>query len=152
MTDHENPQPIRGRCLCGAVEFALTPPTDFFAHCHCQSCRLAHGAGLTSWTSVPLDRFTVLGGAERISWYRSSECIEWGFCGICGSSMLYRAVREGHPESPRLDRMYVTVASLLDPMDREPQAHVSYEERVPWLQFTDSVPKHRGKTDERIDE
>ena len=70
---------------------------------------------------------------------------------MCGSSMLYRADKEGHPESPHLDRMYVTVANLVDPMDRTPTAHVSYEERVGWLDFADDVPKHRGKTDERID-
>ncbi len=60
---------LEGGCLCGAVRFSLTPPTDFVAHCHCQSCR---------------------------------------------------------------------------------RAHVSYEERVPWLSFKDGLPKHRGKSDETL--
>ena len=66
--------------------------------------------------------------------------------------MLYRADQEGHPESPNLDRMYVTVASLVDPMDQDPKVHVSYEERVAWMQYKDGLPKHRGKTDEQMDE
>ncbi len=144
--------PIRGRCLCGTVQFQLTPPTDFVAHCHCQSCRLAHGAPLVTWTSVPLDRFELMCPEDEILWYRSSEWIEWGSCRHCGSSMLYRANREGHPESPRLDRMYVTAASLIDPLDREPDAHVSYEERVPWHRFSDELPKYRGKTGETMTE
>lgn len=141
---------IRGRCLCGAVQFALEPPTDFCAHCHCQSCRLAHGAAFVTWTSVPSDRFAFVSGEEQVSWYRSSSAILWGFCNICGSSMLYRADREGHPEAPKLDRMYVTAASLIDPIDKEPKAHVSYEEKLSWLNMPDAIPKHRGKTDETL--
>lgn len=85
-----------------------------------------------------------------MGWYRSSECILWGFCTRCGSSMLYRADREGHPESPKTDRMYVCVGSLVDPLDREPAVHVSYEERLPWVCGRDGLPKHRGKTDETL--
>ena len=143
-------EPIRGRCLCGAVQFRLRPPTDFSAHCHCHSCRLAHGAPFVTWTSVPVDRFELDCPEDAVRWYRSSEWILWGSCRTCGSSMLYRADRAGHPESPRLDRIYVTVASLIDPLDREPDAHVSYEEHVPWLRLTDGLPKHRGKTGETV--
>ena len=35
---------MTGRCLCGAVAFELTPPTDFLSICHCRSCRLSSGA------------------------------------------------------------------------------------------------------------
>ena len=146
------PTPIRGRCLCGAVEFQLTPPTDFVAHCHCQSCRLAHASAVTTWTSVSLDRFHLSTGEELLRWYRSSACIEWGFCSICGSSMLYRAVQEGHPESPRLNCMYVAVGSLIDPIDQAPRVHVSFEESVSWLHYGDELPKHRAKTDEEVED
>jgi hypothetical protein len=141
--------PIRGRCLCGAVAFELTPPTDFCSHCHCESCRLAHGAAFVTWTSVPLDRFRFTAGASRVTWYRSSATIEWGFCATCGSSSLYRADTAGHPETPKLDRMYVAVGSLLDPLDREPGAHVSFEERLPWMR-AHGLPAYRGKGVEPI--
>jgi len=132
------------------VQFELEPPTDFCAHCHCQSCRLSHGAAFVTWTSVPLERFAFVSGEEAVSWYRSSESILWGSCARCGSSMLYRADKAGHPESPKLDRMYVTAASLIDPLDREPAVHVSYEERLSWSRWHDGLPKHRGKTDETM--
>ncbi len=144
-------QEIRGRCFCGSIQFALTPPTDFCAHCHCESCRRSHAAAFVTWTSVPKERFRVLQGEELITWYRSSDCIEWGFCGTCGCSALYRATAEGHPEQPKVDRMYVAVGALDDDLDREPSAHVSYEERAAWLSDLDGLPKHRGKTDERMD-
>ncbi len=28
------PESIHGRCLCGAIEIELTPPTEFCSHCH----------------------------------------------------------------------------------------------------------------------
>lgn len=138
--------------MCGAVEFVLQPPTDFVAHCHCRSCRLAHGSPVTTWTSVPRDRFRFVKGRDAVNWYRSSRWIEWGFCSACGSSMLYRAVEEGHHEAPRLDAMYVAVGSLIDPIDRPARTHVSFEERVDWLAYNDDLPKLLGKTDRRIDE
>jgi len=101
---------------------------------------------------VPVERFAYARGEDRITWYRSSEWIEWGFCRECGSSMLYRANKEGHPEAPKVDRMYVAAGALFDPLDRDAQAHVSYEERVPWFTPGDDVPKYRGKTAERIDD
>lgn len=141
---------IRGSCSCGAVGFALTPPTDFCAHCHCRSCRKASGAAFLTWTSVPRDRFSLERGADSITWYASSETIEWGFCRICGTTLLYRAVAEGHAEAPRTGCVYVTVAALDDPLDRAPAAHVSFEERVPWHEPGDGLPRFEGKTDERL--
>jgi hypothetical protein len=142
---------IKGRCFCGSVEFSLVPPTDFVGHCHCESCRLSHGAPFVTWTSVPKDRFKLLRGEEVLHWYGSSEWIEWGFCSKCGSSMLYRVIKEGHPESPKTDRMYVSVGSLVDPLDSRPTAHFSYEEKYSWLAMEDGLPKFRRKTSELIE-
>jgi hypothetical protein len=30
---------------------------------------------------------------------------------------------------------------FIDPLDREPSAHVFYESHVPWLQVNDALPK-----------
>lgn len=148
MTERE---PIRGRCLCGAVQIQLEPPTDFLSICHCESCRLSHGAPGVAWTSVPLEQFRFVSGEEGVRWFRSSEWIRWGFCGECGSPMLYRADAEGHRDSPRLDRMYVSAACLAPPLDRELEGHLSYEEKLPWYPCADSLPKYRAKGLERLD-
>lgn len=151
MAEHLESGPgIRGGCLCGAVRFVLTPPTDFAAHCHCASCRRSHGAAFVTWTGVPDGRFAFIEGEDRVRWYDSSEWIRWGFCETCGSSMLYTVKAEGHPESPTIGRVYVAVGSLVDPLDREPSLHVSYDERVSWFHAHDRLPRYRGKTDERM--
>lgn len=137
----------RGSCGCGAVTYTLTGPTDFAAHCHCRSCRRFSGAAFLTWTSVPLARFASQG---EVRWYRSSAPILWGFCPSCGTTLFYRADSDGHPESPRTDAIYVTVGSLDDPLDRVPDAHVSFEEHVPWFEPGDDLPKWKGKMESRL--
>lgn len=140
----------KGNCFCGAVEFQIEFPTDFLAHCHCESCRRSHATPFVTWTSVPLEQFELLTGEDDLTWYRSSECIQWGFCGRCGSSMLYRADKDGHPEKPGLDRIYIS-AGCLNRLDRAPQSHVSFEERSELLAGFDEIPRYRGKTDDAFD-
>ncbi len=64
--------------------------------------------------------------------------------------MLYQAIKEGHPECPKTDRIYISVGNLIDAMDQVPQAHVSYEERLHWMKTHDNLPKYRGKTKETV--
>ena len=64
--------------------------------------------------------------------------------------MFYVADQDGHPDAPKLGHVYVSVGSLTSPVTQEPVSHVSYEERVPWHDPMDSLPKFRGKTDERL--
>jgi hypothetical protein len=120
------------------------------AHCHCRSCRLAHGAAFVTWTSAPLERFACREGEDDIRWYRSSPQIRWGFCRHCGSSMFYVADAEGHPESPTVGHIYVSVACLTSEFEERPSGHVSWEERVAWNEASPDLPRFRSKTNERI--
>jgi hypothetical protein len=104
---------------------------------------------MVAWTAVPHDRFAIT-GEPHVKWFRSSPTIEWGFCGECGSSLLYRAIAEGHHEKPKVDRMYVAVGCLEGELDRPPAVHVSFGERAPWHAVADDLPKYRGKGVERI--
>ena len=136
--------PIRGRCFCGDISFALRSPTETFTHCHCESCRRSHGAAFVSWTSVRSERFRYDAPHGQLRSYESSPDIVWQFCGRCGSP-LFQTTRH----SPGI--VYIAVAALMDPLDRPAQAHVSWEERVDWLQLDDGLPKVREKTSDRID-
>jgi predicted enzyme related to lactoylglutathione lyase len=130
------------------VRYRLTPPTDFVSHCHCHSCRAASGAAFLTWTSVPRARLDI-DGEPMLTWHRSSEGIRWGFCSTCGTTLFYLATGP-NPEGPHAARIYVTVGSLGDPIDRAPSAHVSYEERVAWFTPGDHLPRLEGKTDDPI--
>ena len=134
---------VQGRCFCGGVQFELTFPTDTCSHCHCESCRRAHGAAFTTWTSVSRIQFKLFSGENKIKRYRSSSAVHWSFCLNCGTSFLYE-----HDHVP--DRIWVTVASLAGPLDRKPDSHVSFEERVDWITVNDGLPKYREKSEERM--
>ena len=64
--------------------------------------------------------------------------------------MFYIADEEGHTDAAKVGHVYVSVGSLTGTFDTLPSAHVSYEERVGWIEANDSLPKFRGKTDERM--
>jgi hypothetical protein len=127
--------PIRGACMCGAVRFELMPPTDFFSHCHCASCRRAHGAAFVSWTSVPEKRFRWASGEDQVVGFASSDHATRTFCRRCGTRVTYVST-----EWP--GTVYVPVATLLDPMDRAPESHVNVREAVSWCALGDTLPRH----------
>ena len=83
----------QGSCLCGAIRLEITGPLGAPDACHCAQCRKQSGHFWAS-TDVPRDALTVH-GAERVSWYQSSEKVRRGFCGACGS-VLFWAVSYTH--------------------------------------------------------
>lgn len=134
---------VKGQCFCGAIQFELSFPTDFCSHCHCNSCRKAHGSAFVTWTSVPVNQFRFLSGVDKIKKYNSSADVRWGFCSTCGTSLLYE-----HARTP--NKVYVTVANLNGSLDRPPEEHVSFEEHADWFTVNDGLPKFRAKSDERM--
>ncbi len=133
---------MQGQCFCGAVRYRLIPPTDFAGHCHCQSCRSATGAPMVSWTSVPNEQFELLEGHERLRIYPSSPEVIWEFCNRCGTTLFYHS-------NENSDRTYVTVASLREPLDRDLESHVSFEEKPAWFDW--DLPRFYAKTELAVD-
>lgn len=128
---------LSGRCLCGRIRWRAPGPALWAGHCHCESCRRATSAPVTSFFGVPQNSVTWNG---ELSLYPSSPGAERGFCGHCGSQMFFRSER--WPEE-----IHLYAASLDDPTLFEPKAHYHYAERVPWLNVVDDLPKHDGSAD-----
>jgi hypothetical protein len=126
---------IEGGCLCGAVRFAITPPTLFFAHCHCRWCREAHGAAFVSWVGVAEERLRILPGSVRTSWYQSSPHSRRGFCPTCGTTLFFAS-------TICAGEVHVARAAIRSPMDRGPQCHVFHDQRVEWVELGDSLPRY----------
>ena len=127
----------RGSCLCGAVRFIATLPTKWVAHCHCTFCRRAHGAPLVTWAGFRTAQFALDPEGLAPSWYESSPGASRGFCPRCGSPMFFRSTRWP-------GEMHVARALFTDPLDRDPMAHVYYDDHVPWLAVNDALPKKPG--------
>ena len=84
----------RGSCLCGAVTYVSDGPARSVVACHCNQCRKATGHFMAA-TQVPSASLKV-SGVENMSWFKSSESAERGFCKVCGSQMFWREFDSGN--------------------------------------------------------
>jgi len=116
----------RGSCHCGAVRFVARFPSRFVAHCHCASCRRAHGAAFVTWAGFPSDQVALSAGAERLKVHESSPGTKRSFCGRCGTRVFFQSDRWP-------GETHVPLAAFDEPVDRPPQGHAFWDEHVAWL-------------------
>ena len=137
MAQGEGSDKVSGSCFCGAVRFEVAFPTLYCAHCHCSMCRRIHGAGFVTWFSVPLSQFKIRDGGDRLARHASSDHGTRSFCELCGSSLFCESTT--HP-----DNIDVVLANMDAAIDREPQMHVYFSDRAPWIETHDALPKLGG--------
>jgi hypothetical protein len=77
-----------GRCLCGGVQYTISGPLRGIVACHCSQCRRTSGH-FVAMTSCPLTALQVTRSGS-LTWYRSSEKAERGFCQVCGGNLFWR--------------------------------------------------------------
>lgn len=80
---------LKGRCLCGAIRFELSPPIRDVIVCHCRQCAQWTGYAVAA-TAVAPDNFKLISGEEALQWYAASDHAERGFCRDCGSSLFWK--------------------------------------------------------------
>lgn len=127
-----------GRCLCGATRFSFSGQPSAVLHCHCESCRRATSSPVTTFLTVTRAGLEFEGDAPGI--YSSTAGVERFFCRSCGSPM-------GYANAKYPDDFDVYAATLDDPTFVEPQFHAHHAERLPWIELTDTLPRHPHGSD-----
>jgi hypothetical protein len=112
-------------------------PSKWCAHCHCEKCRLAHGAGYVTWVGFDSDQFLLKAGDPHLRWFESSQGARRGFCSTSGSTMLFESERWA-------GETHVALACIRDPIDREPQAHAFFDSHVNWMPIDDALKIFAG--------
>ena len=136
----ETNQKASGRCFCGAVRFVVEMPTQFCGHCHCSMCRRMHGAGYVTWFAVPPSQFRLLSDPADLVRFASSEHGTRSFCRRCGASLFCENTK--HPEL-----FDVALAAMDEPIDRQPEMHLYFSDRAPWMPIADDgLPRLGGPT------
>jgi hypothetical protein len=126
MSPPTTPTEARGGCMCGRVRFVARFPSRFVAHCHCESCRRAHGAAFVTWVGFMAPQVSVTAGADDLAVYESSAGTFRKFCRVCGTKLFFEGAKwPGETHAP--------LATFDDPVDRAPQGHAFYEEHAEWL-------------------
>lgn len=126
---------LAGSCLCGEVHYAVRGPLVGIGHCHCRTCRKAHGAAFGTFAVVTADAFSWKRGAEQLSRYGAGGDRTRAFCSRCGTTLTGNAPA-GH--------VAIAVATLdVDPIAR-PVVHAAADQHAPWFEITDGVEQLSG--------
>lgn len=124
-----------GCCLCGAVRFELAAPLRDVIVCHCRQCAQWTGYAVAA-TAVGAGQFTLLKGADVLTWFRSSDHAERGFCAKCGSSLFWKP-KDGA-------RISVLAGALDPPTGLKIAAHIFMDSRSDFDEVVSGAPQFGG--------
>ena len=139
MTATKDGATVPGSCFCGAVRFEVTLPTLVSVHCHCSMCRRVHGAAYVTWFTLPKTQCRVTAGKGDLTRHQSSDHGVRSFCLRCGSALFFES-------SHRADQVDIPLANMAAAIDRTPQFHIFFDDRVEWIEVGDSLPRLGGPT------
>ena len=124
---------LEGGCQCGAVRYRITGGPVMSALCHCRMCRRANAAPAVAWAMYEAAQVVFLNQPPTV--YASSPGARRGFCTRCGTQISFTA-----DYIPGL--IDITIGSLDDPGQVPPALHYWDSERLPWVHFSDALPRH----------
>ena len=134
MTQSGSPAPVlAGSCLCGAVAYEVGAGAGPIVHCHCATCRKAHGSAFSSLAAVPRAAFRWTRGESQLSAYESSPGKLRRFCARCGSQIV--AERVGR------DTVMLRLGCLDTPIVDKPRCHIWRSDGASWYDPGDKLPE-----------
>ncbi len=125
-----------GSCLCGAVTVRLAGDLASPNACHCGQCRKWTGHHLASM-EVAKAALTV-DGADRVTWFRSSEGARRGFCSVCGSTLFWEAIAS--------DRIDVAMGAIDGATGTHLARHIYVADKGDYYAIADGVPQYPGSS------
>lgn len=121
---------IKGRCLCGKVEWTADAAPTFSGYCYCGNCRRMSGSGRSPFIGFEAEHVAIVG--ETRCYFDSSEegsGIERHFCPACGTRMYSTP-----GSSPQFRIFYA--GSLDNPDSFQPAFAIHAASKVAW----ESIP------------
>jgi hypothetical protein len=122
----------KGSCLCGAVRFEVAGELPPPSACHCSHCR-KHSGHYAVGTDVPRSAVTVH-GADRVTWFRSSEKARRGFCSVCGSSLFWDPIHK--------DWIGIEMGAFDGPTATKLCVHIFVADKGDYYDIADGLPQH----------
>lgn len=83
-----------GSCLCGEISYRITGDIRGVINCFCSQCRKTSGHYVAA-VRCTLDQLEIMEDGKTLTWYRSSEIAQRGFCNQCGSSLFWKPCQGG---------------------------------------------------------
>jgi len=111
------------------VTGTLRPPDA----CHCSQCRKQSGH---FWASTDVSRADLtIHGAENLTWFRSSEKVQRGFCSRCGSSLFWDPIKK--------ETIGIAMGAFDRPTDTRLGIHIYVAEKGDYYDIVDGLPQNQ---------
>lgn len=127
---------ISGSCLCTKVQYTIEGELGSVVHCHCVTCRKAHGAAFSSVAAVQDKSFT-LQGREGLSSFESSPGKTRYFCSNCGTQIY--AKRDGTKHI--VLRLGSLDSSIDTPVEAKELNHIWVSQKADWYTIDSELPQ-----------
>jgi len=124
---------LAGKCLCGAVRYAVTDEFVYAANCHCSNCRRTTGSAFKPFAGIERDKLALTEGEQNLLIFGDQSAHD-AHCGLCGS-LLYSLVRDGA-------FFHVAMGTLVDDPSIRPAAHIFVGSKAGWFTITDDLPQY----------
>ena len=136
MTNPEKPgdRSLAGKCLCGAVHYAVADEFVYAANCHCSNCRRTTGSAFKPFAGIGRTRLRITKGEDNLMIVGEANANDT-HCSLCGS-LLYSVVRDGA-------FVHVAMGTLVDDPGIRPRAHIFVGSKAPWFTITDDLAQYQ---------
>lgn len=125
---------VSGKCLCGDVVYSAPTPHEVDI-CHCGMCRRWTGS---AFIGVDFQKGQIeFSKSDSLTWYKSSDWAERGFCKSCGSSLFYRLQGEEN-------FIAVSAGTLTLPEGLTIEKEIFIDEKPDYYDFMGSQKKMTG--------
>jgi hypothetical protein len=125
---------LAGKCLCGAVHYAVADEFVYAANCHCSNCRRATGSAFKPFAGIGRNRLRITEGEDNLMIFGDENGNDT-HCKQCGS-LLYSVVRDGA-------FVHVAMGTLVDDPTIRPTKHIFVGSKARWFTITDDLPQYR---------
>jgi hypothetical protein len=129
----EEARMLTGSCLCGRVTYEVDAEVGPIVHCHCATCRKAHGSAFSTVSNVPREKFRWTRGEDLLRGFESSPGKTRYFCSHCGSHIV--AARDGR------DTVLLRMGCLDTPIAAQPKVHIWRSDAADWYDPKDALPE-----------
>lgn len=137
------PPPYRGRCLCGALSYALNARPLAMNACHCSDCKKLTGSTHVQMLIGAADQFTHQGATAK--WRKRADSgreIDIVRCAVCGGRLWHEPLA-----SPQL--VFIVAGTLDDPSWVIPATHIWAEQAAPNVRIEDDALVIEGQPADR---
>jgi hypothetical protein len=134
MSDTDKTVRATGGCLCGGVRYEVRGALREVLACHCSQCAKTSGNFVAATSCDTPDLAMVR--SESLTWYRSSQVAQRGFCRTCGGNLFWK------PDHG--DYVSITAGSIDPPTGLRIAEHIYVGSKSDFYDITDRLPQKKA--------